>query len=266
MKKLLVLGLVVLAGLWVVRKTSVLSYAGTFWSHVRHEAKAQVPTQFELDRIRHEIAQMDGDIRGMVSPIAEHMAAVSRLRRDIQTTRNNLADQKERLLSMTGLLEKGGDRVSWRGESVPTERLRQQMQRDFSNYKLLQAQLATQEKLLVAKDRALEGTREQLNKLIAKKRDYEVRLARLEAEEQILTVARTGTSLEVDESRATEIQAALDNIEHRQEVEKNKLTILTNGDALTDHTPGPDQPAASPGEVRDYLQGTPNNTRTASRK
>jgi len=264
MKKLLVIGLVVMAGLWVVRKTNLVSYAGTLWTTVRQEAKAQVPTKFELDRIRHEIARMDGDIRGMVSPIAEHMATISKLRRDIQHNEGSLAEQKTTLLSITAALKEGEEQVSYKGSRVPAERLRRQLQRDFNSFKLLETQLGTQRKLLAAKEKTLEGAREQLNKLIAKKRDFEVRVAQLEAEEQLLTVARTGTNLSVDESRATEIQEALNGVEHRQEVERNKI-VLTTGDPVTEGLPAQDQPTASVDEIRDYLQGTTPATRTASR-
>jgi chromosome segregation ATPase len=266
MKKLLVIGLIVLAGLWVVRKTHICSYAGTLWSTVRQEAKAQVPTKFELDRIRHEIARMDGDIRGMVSPIAEHMATISRLRKDIQRSETTLADQKASMLDMTAALDKGEELVSYKGRHVPAERIRKQVQREFNSFKLLETQLETQKKLLAAKEKTLEGTREQLNKLIAKKRDFEVRVAQLEAEEQLLTVARTATNIQVDDSRATDIQEALNGVEHRQEVERNKL-ILTTGDPVTDGLPTQDQPTASVDEIRNYLQGNNSgSTRTVSQK
>src|ERR1700726_1693692 len=105
MKKLLLIGLIVVGSLFVLKKTSLCSYAGTLWTQVRHEAKTQVPIKFELDRIRHEIGRMDADIRGMLSPIAENMAAVKRLKKDIEATRTRLEEQKSSLLTMTKDLE-----------------------------------------------------------------------------------------------------------------------------------------------------------------
>jgi hypothetical protein len=267
MKKLLIIGVIVLAGLWVFKRTHIASYAGTIWSAVRQEAKNQVPTKFELDRIRHEIAQMDGDIRGMVSPIAEHMATISKLRRDLDTNRNTLTGQKAGLLTLTTSLKDGVDPVVIDGQRFSAERARQKMDRDFRSYKLLQTQVATQEKLLVAKEKALDGVREKLNKLISKKRDFEVRLAQLEAEQQLLEAASTGTDLRVDDGRATEIQAAINDIERRQEVQRNTLILLNQGVA-TDPLPAADQGGATADEVRNYLQGEAahNGTKTASRK
>jgi chromosome segregation ATPase len=265
MKKLIVIGLIVLVGLWAIRKTHLASYAGTLWNQVRQEAKAQVPVKFELDRIRHEIAAMDSDIRGMVSPIAEHMATIAELRRDIEETRQRLAQQKASLLVLTTCLEKGGDPVLYQGAKVQARRLRDKMQRDFANYKLTETGLATKEKLLAAREKALDAAREQLNKLIAKKRDFEVQVANLEAEQQLIEAAGVGTDLRVDDSRATEIAAALKAVQHQQEVARASLRLLT-GEVVTDTIPNPDPPSVSTEEVRSYLQGGQTEEAQTARK
>jgi peptidoglycan hydrolase CwlO-like protein len=266
MKKVLALGLVVLAGLVVARKTHLASYARTLWSQVRQEAKAQVPVKFELDRIRNEIDAMDDDIRGMVSPIAEHMAGVAELKHDIEQGQSRLARQKASLLTMTQCLQRPGDRVAYKGEQVSAVSLRRQMQRDFSLYKQMEAQVATQEKLLAARQRALDAAREQLNKLIAKKDEFTIQLAQLEAEQQLIEAAGTGTDLRVNDSRASEIATALAAVRHEQEVARNKIRLLT-GEAVAASSPGPEQPGASPDEVRAYLEGNApaGGTRAARR-
>jgi chromosome segregation ATPase len=267
MKKLLVIGLVVLAGLWVARRTHLASYACTLWSNVRTEAKNQVPVKFELDRIRHEIAQMDGDIRNMVGPLAEHQAGINELRRSIDETRGKMVQQKAGLLSLTACLDKGGDQVEVNHQRVPAARVRSKMQRDFSNYKLLQSKVATQEKLLAAKEKAFDAAREQLNKLIAKQRDFKVQVEQLAAEQQLIEAAGTGTDLRVDDSRASDIQSTLNDIRHRQEVARNTMTLLS-GQLVTDNLQADEQAGATTDEVRNYLQGNAPNPgpQTASRK
>jgi chromosome segregation ATPase len=265
MKKLVVLGLVALVALWAARKTHLASYVRTLWGQVRQEAKAQVPVRFEFERIRQEIDQLDDDIRAMAGPLAEHMASVAELRRDLGHSKDALARQKAGLLTMTECLKQPGERVAYRGEQVSADGLRRQLQRDFALYKQLQAHAATQQKLLATKERALEAAREQLDKLIAKKDEFKVQLAQLEAEQQLIEAAGTGTGLRVDDSRAGEIAAALAAVRHEQEVARNKLSLLT-GEAVTADAPG-QQPGASAEEVRAYLTGHPasNGPRVAQR-
>lgn len=268
MKKVLIIGLIVVGGFFLVRKTHLCSYAGTLWSRVGTEAKNQVPTKFELDRIRHEIARMDSDIKGMLSPIAENMAAVKRLNRDIDTTRVRLGEQKTTLLTMTHDLESNPQFISYGGERYSADRVRNKLDRDFASYKRCESKLKSQEKLLEAKERSLSATREQLNKLIAKRREFEVRLGQLEADEETLQIARIGSrGIQLDDSRATEIEAALAEIEKRHDVQREELELM-NGPLASDIIPVQehDRPRVDVNTVRNYLQNGSENPESVTRK
>jgi chromosome segregation ATPase len=226
MRKLVIFGLLIVAGLYLAKRTSFGSYAGTVWSQVASEAKRQVPTKFEIDRARHEIASMNRDISNMLHPIAEYMATVKRLERDVEETRAALSEQKARILAVANDVKENPRQVSYQGASYSGEELRRHLQRDFDCYKRSEAHLRSQEQLLAAKRKSLEATREQLSKLIAKKREFEVRLAQLEADEEILEIAKIGSNINVDDGRATQIENALAQIEHRQEVVRSELELV----------------------------------------
>jgi chromosome segregation ATPase len=263
MKKLLLIGLIVVGGLFLAKRTSLCSYAGTLWSHVRHEARDAVPTKFELERVRHEISRMESDIRGMLSPIAENMAAVKRLKKDIETTRTRLDEQKATLLTMTKDLEGNPRFITYGGEKYSADRIRLKLERDFASYKRCEAKLKSQESLLDAKERSLSATREQLNKLIAKRREFETRVAQLEADEETLQIDRIGSKgVQLDDNRATEIEAVLAEVERRHGVVRQKLELL-NGPLASDIIPVQERrTGVSPDEVRAYLQGATPAPRT----
>jgi septation ring formation regulator EzrA len=249
---------VLLAALFVLKKTNVLSYAGTLWCQVREETKRQVPTKFEIDRVRHELAGMDGDISKMLRPIAEHIAAINRLKKDLKCTRARLADQKDSILTMTKDLESNRSVLVYAGEEYSAARVRSKLQRDFDSYRRCEANVKSQEKLLDAKEQSLSAAREQLAKLVAKKREYEIRLAQLEADEETLQIARIGSKLPIEESnRATEIEAALSEIEHRHEVQRAEVELL-NGPFANDFIPVQQRTHSGNGanleEIRNYFQ------------
>lgn len=260
-------GLVVVAGLlFLLKRTSFLSYAGTLWSQAAREAKEQVPTKFEIERARREIVAMDGDISGALRPIAEYMAAISRLKKDIKTARDALVVQKDSILTMTRDLEGSPTVLTYGGEEFTAERVRKKLQGDFESYKRCESHLKSQEKLLEAKERSLAASREQLAKLVAKKRDYEVRLAQLEADEETLQTARIGSKLPLNDNRAAEIEAALADIENRHEVQRAEVE-LANGPQAHDFIPVRSRSrsgaVADLDEIRNYLgAGAP---KTASR-
>jgi hypothetical protein len=258
-RKLFVLVLIAAGGFWLVKKTNLTSYAGVLWSQVKNETKNAVPTHIELERVRLEIAGMDRDISGMLRPIAEHMAAVNRLKKDIATARVNLAKDKTDLLTMTKDLEGNPTEIEYGNEVYSAARVRAKVQKDFESYKRGETYLKSQEKLLEAKERALGATREQLAKMIGKKKEYEVRLAQLEAEEETLKIARMGTKVKLDDSRATEIEGILSQIEQRHDVQRAELELL-NGPSANDFIPVEQRPRgtakkADLQEIRNYLEG-----------
>src|SRR5439155_24677224 len=260
-RKLLVLGVLLVGGFWVVKHTSLASYVRVLWAHVRNDVRQSVPTRIELDRARVEIAAMDRDISNMLRPIAEHMATIKRLKKDIEATRARLAEQKTVLLTMTKDLEGDPTTVEYGGELYTAERVRGKLQRDFDSYKRTEAAVASQEKLLEVKEESLTATREQLAKMIAKKRDYEVRLAQLDADEETLKIARMGTALKADDSRAGEIEAIFTQIERRHDVQRSELELLS-GPLASDFIPVDQRSRATPTKVdlrgiRGYLEGTP---------
>jgi septation ring formation regulator EzrA len=263
--------LVLLVGFFVLKKTSLFSYAGTLWCQVRDETKRQVPTKFEIDRIRHELSGMDGDISKMLRPIAEHMAAINRLKKDIKSSRTCLGEQKGNILTMTKDLDGNPSVLTYAGEEYSAKRVRRKLQRDFRSYQRCEAHLKSQEKLLDAKEHSLSAAREQLTKLVSKKREYEIRLAQLEADEETLQIARIGSKLPLEESnRASEIEAALSEIERRHEVERAEVD-LRNGPFANDLIPVQERGRTSEtnlNEIRYYFQqgGTNNKAETVSRK
>lgn len=260
MKKLVITVLAIGTVLYVAKKSSVFSYASTLWSHVQAEAKDAVPTRFEISRARHEIANLDDDIRAMIRPIAEYKADISRLRKNIAGTEKTLAEQKEILLSMTQDLESSSPVLYYGGQEYSVERIRVKLDRDFASYKRMEASLGSQRKLLEAKETSLKATEEQLAKIISKKREYEVRLAQLEADEETLQIARIGSKLQIDDSRSTQIEAALSEIEHRHNVQRAEVELRT-GNIATDAIPvrersQPGTNGQSVQSIRSYLEAT----------
>jgi len=269
-KKTLIIGAVVLAGLFIARKTHLCSYASTLWTQVRQEAKAQIPTKFELDRIRQEIVRMDGDIKGMASPIAEHMAAVSRLKKDIEKSRTTLTERKADIKTMVADLDKGGAFIVYGDRQFTLKQVQNQVERDAAACKRLESHLALQEKLLVAKEQALDATREQLNKLIAQRDEFKVRLAEAETREEQLRIAEIGSSVPSNYGRATELNESLTNLQQQQDVREKRLEVENGALAASNISPRATSSSTNLDEVRNWLHGpaapAPNGgTKTAQK-
>jgi chromosome segregation ATPase len=268
MKKLLIIGIIgAVALVAIVKKTNLCSYATTLVSSVSEQAKDSVPTKFELERIRNEIAALDGDISRMVRPVAEYKVAIAKLRADITASNEKITRQKAELLAVVKDLEQGKKQFQFRDQLYTASQVRKQVDRNTDELKKLEGHVKTQQKVLEAKELSLVATQEQLAKVVSMKREFETELARLEAEEEALAVVKIGSTIKIDNSRVTQIKDALAAIEQRQRTEK-EIANLANGE-INNIPFG--EPRATPTDlnaVRNYLEGNeqPADTKTASNK
>jgi peptidoglycan hydrolase CwlO-like protein len=226
MKRKLVIGLlIVLGAAFLFKKTNVCSYVRTAWAKFKHSTKDQVPLEFEIERVRNEIAKLDDDVRDQLGPIAEEMASVKGLERRINNARDNLKGQKTSLVALSKSLQSGTKLISYRDEQYEPDEARAQLALDFANYKREKEDLKSQERILKSKRQALRAVRQQLSTMRTLKRDLEVKLAHLEAELKSVRLAQTRDKYQLDDTRLSDIKQSLADIQRRLDVESEKTKL-----------------------------------------
>src|SRR5258708_39752031 len=105
-KNLAIASLAVLAGLMIWHKTSVGSYMNFAWKKAKATASNSVPLEWEIERLREEVANLVPDMKKQLSSIAEEKVAIERLGKEIDVAQVNLKDQKENIKTMRGELKK----------------------------------------------------------------------------------------------------------------------------------------------------------------
>lgn len=256
------IGLIVLA-----KTTNLWSYASTALTHAKVEAKKSVPTRFEIERIRNEIASLDNDVSQMIRPVAEYKVAIDRLRTEIGKTEAKVDDQRKVLLGVTEELKKGEKKLNFGGKCFTPDQVRSQLARDFESFKRVETNLASQRKLLEAKESALHSAQEQLQTVLSKKKDYEVRLAQLEAENEALAMSSVGTEIRFDPSRAASIEESLRSLEDRiaAAAEEQKIQTATFPPAAIPFNQR-NAPAVDVNAIQAHLKGEKAADTTASSK
>jgi len=261
MKKVVGLLLLVGLGVFLAKKTHVGQMISLLWCNAEQEIDNRISTKDQIKLIRREIDKMQGDIRGMLNPIAEEMAKKQKLQDDIDLAEVRLQRQQADILKMTQDLKNGTEYIVYGDKKFTSQRIRQKRDADFASYKLSEKQLQSWKKSLEAADKTLGALREQVARLHEKKREYETEVAQLEAEEASIQVARIGSNLHVDSNRASKIQALLAKIKHRHAVERAKIT-LANGEFANDFInvqQPPAQPKTELSEIENYFKGSASN-------
>jgi ACT domain-containing protein len=217
-----VLALVVLA-----KTTNVSSYVGTAWCKARNAVKQQVPTEFEIDRISHEIASLDSALDHMIRPIAEHKVAVDRLRKDVADDETKLNEQRKVLRDAIVAVKNAvkGEQLVYGGKSYTVAQVTHKIGLDSESFKRFEAKVAAQKKLLESKEATLHAAQEQLNGFMTKKKDFELQLAQLRAEHEVNKVAAVGNDIEIDNTPLTNIAQSLADL--KDAIQRDRIILET---------------------------------------
>ncbi len=262
MKKMLVIGLLVVGGLWACKKTNLCSYASTLWAKGTRAVKGQVPRQFELDRIRNEIDKLDADVRAMLGPIAEKQAAIKRLEREVEVARVNHKALRENLIALTRQVEAGQPVGQSDCGSCSLAEARTKLATDFTRFKTLDASLKSREALLAAQKKNVQLAHQQLSKIAEQKRHFEERLAQLEANEEFLNLQQIATPLPLDQGRVADIKNTLDAVEQSQDTEKERRNLEGQYSPRRPGGQRSEVPSVNLQEIRNFL-GVPSSTPAA---
>src|SRR5262245_38209017 len=105
-KKLVLLGLGA-AGALAVTNAVWSGSVNTAWKKARTCVERQISTEFEIERIRDQIAKLTPDMNGNIEKIAEATVECASLNRRIETVQGELDKRQKDILTMTEKVERG---------------------------------------------------------------------------------------------------------------------------------------------------------------
>jgi len=227
MVKKAILGTALSAGaLYLVFGTSAPSYVRTAFCRVRHNAKDAVPVQFEIDRARGEIANIEPAIKDNIEALARAEVDVEYLDREIASTRENLANEKKAMLALRERLETGDFRLAGHGHVRYTEdEVKADLARRLDHYRNISRILAEKEATLKAKQKAVVAARKQLTEMAAKKQELLTRLEGIEAHLRMIEATRATNEFDFDASALARAKQSVAELEKRLDVLDRKAEM-----------------------------------------
>jgi chromosome segregation ATPase len=212
------LGAALSAGaLYLVFGTSAPSYVRTAFHKVRHSAKDSVPVQFEIDRAKEEIANLEPAILNNREELARAEVDVEYLDREIATTRDTLAKEKKAMLAIreslsTGDLKLAG-RVSYTAGEVKIE-----LANRLDHYRNVTRILEEKETTLKARQKAVAAARLKLTEMANQKRLLATRVESIQARLQAIEATQEKNEFTFDDSALARAKQTVSDLEKRLEV------------------------------------------------
>jgi chromosome segregation ATPase len=194
--------------------TAAPSYVRTAFHKVRHNAKAAVPVQFEIDRARQQIADLEPEIHSNIENLARAEVDVESLKREITTVQQNLDREKKEIVALRDSLTTGEFRLAG-GASYTAGEVKSDLARRMDHYRQVERILKEKNETLKARENAVVAARKQLTEMAAQRRALLTKIDEIEARLKAYEATQAANEFTFDDSALSRAKQTVSELEKR---------------------------------------------------
>jgi len=184
------------------------SYVGTTYHRLTNSVKESVPIEFQIDRARGMVQNLEPEIRRSMHVIAKEEVALEQLNAQIDASEQKAAKDKGEILRLQSDLGQRKDVYRYASRTYTPAQVKQDLARRFSRFKVTDETLANFKNMRDAREKNLDAAQQKLAAMINARRKLEVDVQNLEAKRKLVEVAQASSDYVFDDSqlaRATEL-------------------------------------------------------------
>lgn len=233
-RKLVVTGLVLVgAGTFLFGRDG-WSYVKTCGRSVRSAVHNEVPLEFQVERARQMIADLEPEIRKSMHVVAEQQVEVEDLSLAIASRQERLNGQQDAILALRDRLNNPTQLSSYEigGREYSQDKVEKDLERRFKRFKVADATLEKEREILSAREKALDANTRRLEEMLSAKKELEVEVEQLEARLRSIRAAETASSLALDDSQVSRAKKLIKSLDKELDVKERLLDSEGNFDGL----------------------------------
>jgi chromosome segregation ATPase len=191
--------------------TSAPSYFATFVHKVRHSAKASVPIDFEIERARREVANLEPQIHTNLEAVKEAEVDCEHLQKEILATRDNLGTEGRQITALRTSLD-SGNTLRTGGVTYTAEEIKNELGRRMDHYKAVKKILADREETLKIRQKNLAAGYDQLRNMQEARKTLAVKVEAIEARLRQIEATQSANEFSFDDSALARARKTVDDL------------------------------------------------------
>jgi chromosome segregation ATPase len=225
----------------------VVNYAQTAWSATREAVKREVPLEFQIERARTSVKQLDPAIQHTLKVIAEQQVDLEQMNHQIHDRSADMSTAKEQLMTLKHDLESGKSTFRYASIDYTADDVRRDIRTRFERYKAAEAMLDRDQKIQKSRSVALYAHEKQLDQMLSQKKDLEAEVEQLEARLQTIRAQQSVSTPAIDESELSNVKRLISEVNKQLDVQEKLLD--SNGKFGTGLIPVETKPTVEMGNV-----------------
>src|SRR5262249_30701702 len=178
-KKALLLALGVGITTTVLFGRNAASYVSTTYHRLTSSVEEAVPVDFQIDRAKQMVSDLDPEIRRSMHVIAKEEVAVEQLNQQIGGNQTKTDKDREEILRLQTDLGQNKARHRSASRTYTCDEVKQDLSRRFNRFKVADDTLASMKQMRDAREKNLDAARQKLSAMINARRKLEVDIQNL---------------------------------------------------------------------------------------
>lgn len=200
------------------------SYVRTSVGWVKQSVTENVPVEFQIERARKMIDDLEPEVRRNKHLIVKEEVALEQLSTRMATLETKQNRDKEGLLKLQAAVKTGDPVITLVGHQYTSEQVKRDMANRLDRYKTNDETLFNLRRVLTARQNSLAAARAELEQMLASRGQLLAEVEKLEARQQMVSVAQTSSEFNLDSSVLARANQLVRDVETRLDVTERMLT------------------------------------------
>jgi hypothetical protein len=194
------------------------SYVSTTYHKLTSSVQDRVPVEFQIDRAKQMVRDLDPEIRHSMHVIAKEEVALEQLNQQIESSQTKTDGDKKDILRLQSDLGQNKRVYRYASHSYTPDQVKQDLARRFSRFKVADDTLASMKQMRDARQKNLDAAQQKLAAMVSARRKLDVDVQNLEAKRKLVEVAQASSDYVFDDSQLARAKELINDIRTRLDV------------------------------------------------
>jgi chromosome segregation ATPase len=194
------------------------SYVSTTYHKLTSSVKESVPVEFQIDRARQMVKDLEPEIRNSMHVIAKEEVALEQLNQQIDGNEARVEKEKSEILRLQADLGTNKNTYRYASRSYTSDEVKQDLSRRFSRFKVADDTLGSMKQMRDAREKNLDAAQQKLAAMITARQKLDVDIQNLEAKRKLVEVAQASSEYVFDDTQLARCKELIGDIRTRLDV------------------------------------------------
>jgi hypothetical protein len=194
------------------------SYVSTTYHKLTSSVQESVPVEFQIDRARQMVKDLEPEIRNSMHVIAKEEVALEQLNHQIDANQARADKDKGDILRLQADLGSNKTTYRYASRSYTSDEVKQDLSRRFSRFKVADDTLNSMKQMRDAREKNLDAAQQKLAAMINARHKLDVDIQNLEAKRKLVEVAQASSEYVFDDSQLARCKELIGDIRTRLDV------------------------------------------------